>query len=162
MGNSSASVKGCCKNLYCLQEPEHIEEKQDIELAKNSRPTNTAAVCPDAQNQEIIAQHIRTTSKAQQISAPFDQDQLLRKKLREKATKEGKSLKLRIINSGGSLPKGAEFSINPFGLEGSLRNVNDGITYFGCNPPVIENSKENENVFFMICEKKSWWIVCCQ
>ena len=41
------------------------------------------------------------------------------------------SLKLKVINAG-NLPKGTVFIIKPQGLENSVRNKQDGYTYFGC------------------------------
>ena len=43
-------------------------------------------------------------------------------------------LELKILNSGSPLPKGHIWTFDSLGVDQSLRNAKDGITYFGCKP----------------------------
>lgn len=128
----------CCKNSYVVKKNEfdigqYQKEIEEQKLNGKSKDLPQKA----KRNKEFLDKHIKESNSKIVSNEPA---QHLRQKL-EEFVKTAKKLSLKVytnlnevVNSSSSLGKGTTIDINAQGVEGSLRNSKDGISYFGYLP----------------------------
>ncbi len=101
---ASSKLKSCCcrgNGGYCGQEPEHVDDKTQIDTAANVNSAAVVSAAQAAQNQEIIAQHIRSASKLSPLS-PAEENPQLTDRLRalDGLVGTARRLKLKVTSRG--------------------------------------------------------------
>ncbi len=94
---------------------------------------------------DILVKHIKATSNLAIASKIYDTDAKI--KLLKEAVQYAPVLRLKVINSG-NLPKGTILVINALGVENSLRNAQNGFTYFGCKKRAFKSNDKQKVCHF--------------
>ena len=144
MGNS------CCQNYYVDKNHELIQPYEQHRSVKQFVGGDLELTDKNS-NQELV-KHIRSTS-----SVSYSLTDVKRLKQVAEAAPFAPSLELRVISSGKL--KNHILKINAMGLQGSLRNAKDGMTYIGCKKKGAKNGSDIVNDFIVPSKnsKKTSW-----
>ena len=94
---------------------------------------------------DILVKHIKATSNLGIAFKTYDNDSTI--KLLKEAVQYAPVMRLKVINSG-NLPKGTVLVINALGVENSLRNAQNGVTYFGCKKRAFKSNDKQKVLYF--------------
>lgn len=141
-------IQMCCKNSYVVKKNEfdigqYQKEIEEQKLNGKSKDLPQKA----KRNKEFLDKHIKESNSKIITNEPA---QHIRQKL-EEYVKTAKKLILKVqnyhynkvVNSSSSLGKGTTIEINAQGVEGSLRNCKDGVSYFGYLPDHLIKVKQD-------------------
>lgn len=130
MGNT-VGKNNCCSNQFGHNKKEvDIDQNENIKL--NGEPPIDKRGRETSRDHRYAAPPPRQDQKPEIKPVEVDTSRdLERIKRLEQIVASAPVLSLKVVNST-MLPKGTVIRINAQGIEGSLRNRKDGITYFGC------------------------------
>jgi len=129
MGNT-VGKNNCCSNQFGHNKKEvDIDQNENIKL--NGEPPIEKRGSETSRDHRYTVPHQRQDPKPEIRLIQPDVKDLERIKQLEQIVSKAPLLFLKVVNST-MLPKGTVIKINAQGVEGSLRDHKDGITYFGC------------------------------
>ncbi|CAG9329995.1 unnamed protein product [Blepharisma stoltei] len=132
MGNYTA-MRTCCGNSLCAPQFEiYVSDRENLP-AQNPETALTKRNKNDLQEAEPLKEQMSAIRESIMLDSQYRDTSFDRSRIQklESAMHYAKLLRLKVLSSA-TLPKNLVISINALGHENSLRDVKDGITYFGC------------------------------